>query len=180
MLSPSLLSFIITFLGTNNATRPQGINKQHYVVYVDIISFSHIFFFSYFSHFSYFKLSYFPHPKQHNLSWFLTEFHFEHFHPEDRKLCMTVKSSPFPKVPTWWDWSQVELCFSIKIPIVQRIESNLNEEILAPVSSDDDIKLLYHCITNSPSDFITLHCLKTLSHYTRLYHITLPLREVFK
>ena len=95
---------------------------------------------------------------------------------------MTVKSSPFPKVPTWWDWSQVELCFSIKIPIVPRtlagIESNLNEEILAPVSSDDDIKLLYHCITNSPSDFITLHCLKTLSHYTRLYHITLPLNNV--
>ena len=49
VLSPSLLSFIITFLGTNNATRPQGINKQHYVVYVAIISFSHIFFFSYFS-----------------------------------------------------------------------------------------------------------------------------------
>ena len=33
VLSPSLLSFIITFLGTNNATRPQGINKRHYVVY---------------------------------------------------------------------------------------------------------------------------------------------------
>ena len=95
---------------------------------------------------------------------------------------MTVKSSPFPKVPTWWDWSQVELCFSIKIPIVPRTpagtESNLNEEILAPVSSDDDIKLLYHCITNSPSDFITLHCLKTLSHYTRLYLIPLPLNNV--
>ena len=94
---------------------------------------------------------------------------------------MTVKLSPFPKVPTWWDWSQVELCFSIKIPIVPRtsagIESNLNEEILAPVSSDDDIKWLYHCITNSPSDFITLHCLETLSHYTRLYHITLPLNN---
>ena len=89
---------------------------------------------------------------------------------------MTVKLSPFPKVPTWWDWFQVELCFSIKIPIVPRItagiESDLNEEILAPVSSDDDIKLLYHCITKAPSDFITLHCLKTLSHYTRLYHIT--------
>ena len=95
---------------------------------------------------------------------------------------MTIKLLPFPKVLTWWDWSQVELCFSIKIPIVPRrsagIESNLNEEILAPVSSDDDIKLLYHCITNSPSDFITLHCLKTLSHYTRLYHITLPLNNV--
>ena len=95
---------------------------------------------------------------------------------------MTVKLSPFPKVPTWWDWFQVELCFSIKIPIVPRmpagIESNLNEEILAPVSSDDDINWLYHCITNSPSDFITLHCLKTLSHYTRLYHITLPRNNV--
>ena len=41
VLSPSLLSFIITFLGTNNATRPQGINKRHYVVYVAIISFSY-------------------------------------------------------------------------------------------------------------------------------------------
>ena len=95
---------------------------------------------------------------------------------------MTVKLSPFPKVPTWWDWFQVELCFSIKIPIVPStsagIESNLNEEISAPVSSDDDINWLYHCITNSPSDFITLHCLKTLSHYTRLYHITLPLNNV--
>ena len=46
VLSPSLLSFIITFLGTNNATRPQGINKRHYVVYVAITSFSHSFFFS--------------------------------------------------------------------------------------------------------------------------------------
>ena len=95
---------------------------------------------------------------------------------------MTVKLSPFPKVPTWWDWFQVELRFSIKILIVPSksagIESNLNEEILAPVSSDDDIKLLYHCITNSPSDFITLHCLKTLSHYTRLYLIPLPLNNV--
>ena len=43
VVSPSLLSFIITFLGTNNATKPQGINKRHYVVYVAIIAFSYKF-----------------------------------------------------------------------------------------------------------------------------------------
>ena len=102
---------------------------------------------------------------------------------------MTVKSSPFPKVPTWWDWSQVELCFSIKIPIVPRtlagIESKSEWRDLGSsfiwwwyqvaVSLYHQLTLwLYHITL--PQDFITLH--KTLSHYTRLYHITLPLNNV--
>ena len=52
-------------------------------------------------------------------------------------------------------------CSNTQIQILKYTNTNLNEEILAPVSVDDDIRLLrlYHRLT------------------LRLYHITLPLNN---